>query len=44
MLKGLKAAVLSGLASTLVFVAQTGIGVNSMWVLFEPEAPKSLKK
>lgn len=28
----------------LLFVAQTGVGTNSIWFLYEPEVPKSLKK
>lgn len=30
--------------ASLVFVAQIGVGTNSMWFLYEPDVPKSLKK
>ncbi|WP_114638796.1 cyclic lactone autoinducer peptide [Desulfofalx alkaliphila] len=44
MFKGLKTMLLTGLGSALMFVAGTGIGINSIWMLYEPDTPKSLKK
>ncbi len=35
---------LSGAASLLTFFASTGAGTNSIWLLYEPDVPKSLKK
>ena len=35
---------LSGAASLLIFVASIGVSPNSMWILYEPDIPKSLKK
>lgn len=32
------------IAASLVFVAQIGVGTNSMWFLYEPDVPKSLKQ
>lgn len=31
-------------AGFLVFVAQIGVGTNSIWFLYEPDVPKSLKE
>lgn len=34
---------MSALAAVLVFVAGTGIGVNSWWILYEPDIPECMK-
>lgn len=43
MFKGLKTMLLTCAGSALMFVASTGIGINSWWALYEPEVPESLK-
>lgn len=35
---------LSGVASLLIFAAYTGVSPNSMWILYEPDIPRNLKK
>lgn len=34
----------SVVATFLLVVSQTGVGTNSIWFLYEPDVPKSLKK
>jgi len=36
--------VVSSIAALLVFFANTGIGTNSVFILYEPDIPESLKK
>ncbi|SHK20556.1 cyclic lactone autoinducer peptide [Caminicella sporogenes DSM 14501] len=44
MLKQIKTFLLTSAASVLTLVAMTGVSTKSMWLLYEPDAPKSLKK
>ena len=44
MFKNFKSMAYSSLALALTVVASSGIGPNSLWVLYEPEIPSSLKK
>lgn len=44
MLKNFRFRMYSSLALALTVVASSGIGPNSLWVLYEPEIPSSLKK
>jgi len=44
MLKKVKRFMMTGVASLLTMVALTGIGPSSLWVLYEPDMPESLKR
>lgn len=43
MLKNVKLRLLTKVASLLTLVALTEVSTNSIWYLYEPEVPKSLK-
>ncbi len=44
MFKNLSKKLFSGMALVLTLVAYTGVSPYSMWILYEPDAPKSLMK
>jgi len=44
MFKNVKTRLFTMVASLLTIVALTEVSTNSIWYLYEPEVPKSLKK
>lgn len=36
--------ILASIASVLTLVAMSGAGTESMWLIYEPDMPESLKK
>ena len=43
MIKNLSSKLFAAVGTLLTVVALTGVGVNSIWYLYEPEVPRCLK-
>lgn len=44
MFKNLKTFLLSSVTSLVTLIAINGVSTKSMWLIYEPDIPKSLKK